>query len=809
MKKYLLIALVLLVKGNTYSQNFDVNPKWQFGSYGHDIGVYLMDVIDLNNDNSNELIISSNISDSWDQQDYFYILKYSDVTESYQFHWISRIFNAKITATLFKDLNDDQFQDIIIGLSNGNIHIFDGKSLKEIKAFNTRRKTINSLVIIDVDNDNQDEVIICDSDSSSIYSPSFELEAEIPYGGNKMTIGNVDNDEEVEIILSSGKVIEVQGGNYTIEKEFNSYDNTQIFTLHDVDGDDRLELIYNSNYSELTCHDFSSNNPMWTVNSSSSIESITIYSNPINNRDEIYLGTTYNGINIYNAINGNFVNKMPDHHEGVNNIAIGDVDNDGEIELIWADGANCTCEDYIFIHKLDNLSEEWRNFPLNGPFTALDHGDVDNDGDNEIVIISESSGSHEGGVINVFNSNDGSLEWRSKPFRDDISSVKISDTDGDNNYELLVGIEYTGLVVPATYLYIFETNTYEIDTAILLYDSRRIRDIKVADINNDSINEIILSTGSGWSSDRSHIFVLSGESRELLWQSEEFGRNLNYTYSLNISNIDDDDALEIIGIDYTFRSDSKGDIFIIDGMDYSIQKESQFSYTCLTSGDYNKDGQLEIMAGTDYGEIVILNGLNLEPIIYINTDSTKISAIEMFNDGDNNPSILYSNGIQLIQLGDNETENLFVSDSMYSSVGDFNSLLILNMDNANPEVFVGSNHSALQFSLSNTEIFINDYPWDGEILTAIDDIGQQEKTVNAYPNPFGQDLTFSFHSQSQIDTKIELYNIYGELVHVNKHASVIGQNKPSLSTDFLPQGIYIYRLIQANIVVATGKIIKV
>jgi hypothetical protein len=809
MKNHALLFFLLIVNATILSQPVSQLPVWQYGMFGNDIGSCLMRVIDINNDGSNELILSARQSrDSWDGSDYFYILEYSDSTSTYRFKWISRIFNSTIRTVVCKDLNNDHQLEIVVGLENGAIHIFDGRTFREIKAFSSGRVFVNSMVICDVDNDEQDEIVVCDFDTTTIYSLSLAVELQIPFGGYRIQVGNVDDDEAKEIVLSSGNVIEVQQNHFVPEAEFPAANNYKLFELYDFDNDDRLELLYQTDYDQFTGYDFGSGESGWVIDADYEFVSLFIYDNPDNGAVELYLGTYYNGIACYDASGGSFKWKMPDHFYGVNNAALGDADNDGEVEIIWADGGACTCQDLLYINNLGDLTEEWTSYHLDGPFTAIDFGDVDNDHINEFVIASAASHSgYDGGVINVFNSENFELEWQSESFDYAITSVKIADPDNDSINELLVGIEFSGYVIPATFLYILNTNDYQVDTALEIMGSRQPLDIEVADINADSKNEIILGTGSGWSDDDSYIYILSGETKEILWQSPQFGGTLNYTYSLNIANIDSDEAMEIVGIDYDYWADHNGEIFIIDGQDYSMRREAQFEYSCLTLGDYDHNDKPEIIAGTNYGELVVIDPKNLEPVYYLNTDSVKITAIKMIdNDTLSTASILYSNGIQLNLINQNVSQKLWVSDSVYSSLGDFNRMLCMDMyNNDTLEVLIGGSHSVYLYELLNAGEATGDYPWtalpsDWEISPGL--------VSYIYPNPVTDNSALYLFCEMQARTRIDILDLNGDVVYSKTIDAIYGENRISFATDGLSAGIYICRVVQNNCTLPVNKFIK-
>lgn len=809
MKILKLVLLVCLFASELQTQVLPKVPEWQFGMIGNNVGGILMEVKDLNNDNINEIILSaSEETDIWERQDYFYILEYNESVNTYEFKWTSRIFDEKINTINFWDLNNDTFEDIIIGLKDGNIHFFDGKSHTEVKSIRTNLQSINSLEILDLNNNSDVKIIVCDFNAITIYNLDLDIELELPFGAKYMQIGNIDEDNDHEILLSSGKMLKYVNGSYELEMEFPTYMNLKLFELSDIDNDNILELIYDKDEYVFACYDFQTQSHSWITTISSYPTILHCSENNISGNKELYIGTTYDGIFCYDISNCEFLWKTDDHHDGVNNLVIGDPDNDGEKEFIWADGGRNTGEDHIYIQTLPDLETEWTSYHIDGSFTTFDFGDVDNDGENEIVVASEASNSNfDGGVISVFDAETYDLEWQSEAMYGDITSIKIADTDNNNINELLFG---TGSLAKVFgYLFIYNTANYEQDTVIHIWDSRHIVNIEIADINQDAKNEIILGSGSGWGDDKSHLFVYSGESKELLWQSEELGGCLNFTYSIHINNIDNDEALEIVCVNYDYWGQDNGNIIIIDGNDYSQVILNEYLYRCLTLGDFDSDNLIDIVAGTEYGEIVVINSLTLETKYIMNTDSSRINAIDLIEyNQPESPAILYSKNSKLNLLDTQDQQLIWQSDTIHSSLGYHNAILCKNMDTDNMlEVLIGSDHSIFQYELSIDTSQIQSYPWENNSSVYALSNNVKHHTYN-FPNPCFDKTKIYIDGEKGAKIEIRVYNILGEIILVKSLEGNQGINHFEIETNAFETGTYYYQLLKNGEVLSGNKLVK-
>ncbi len=105
---------------------------------------------------------------------------------------------------------------------------------------------------------------------------------------------------------------------------------------------------------------------------------------------------------------------------------VGDVDNDGIVEIV----AGCS-DNRIRVYESDNHTLEWESAELNANITQILIGNYDADDSMEIVVFT--------GATTVFNGSSGSVKWDLSP-RDDIPVITGAELNGDNIYELIVGM---------------------------------------------------------------------------------------------------------------------------------------------------------------------------------------------------------------------------------------------------------------------------------------------------------------------------------------------------------------------------------
>jgi len=122
-----------------------------------------------------------------------------------------------------------------------------------------------------------------------------------------------------------------------------------------------------------------------------------------------------------------------------------------------------------------------------------------------------------------------------------------------------------------------------------------VQTIRMADIDKDGIDEILVGTGD----DSGYVYVINGITQEVLWKSPGLmGRAL----SVEVGDADGGDTKEIIVGTGRGISDS-GNVYVFDGLKYTLKwhkngfDERIYS---IAIGDFDMDDSTEILLGTFY-----------------------------------------------------------------------------------------------------------------------------------------------------------------------------------------------------------------
>jgi len=322
---------------------------------------------------------------------------------------------------------------------------------------------------------------------------------------------------------------------------------------------------------------------------------------------EIFMGSAYGNLYAWQYNGEAWLNSYDIFaytNSGFHNApAVGDVDNDGQVEVVVA-----TCNDSR-VYILNSLTGEMETMFTIDESIALYNspalGDINGDGDLEIVLptFDNGLGDHNGKLYAWEIKND---EWQTinnSPFiiegaSYNHSTVALADLDGDNYLEIILGGGNTDK------LYVFDTEpTYPSGSMrlSLKWEFSAGADVNsssaIGDIDNDGNLEIVFTSAN----DKLWVLDKNGNIKTG-WTDGKYINTEGWsdrTSSPALGDIDDDGFLEIVisGVDSVY-------IFEHDGSRKSPwpipwdNGSSNHSVCSPVIGDIDGDGDMEIVIGS-------------------------------------------------------------------------------------------------------------------------------------------------------------------------------------------------------------------
>lgn len=277
----------------------------------------------------------------------------------------------------------------------------------------------------------------------------------------------------------------------------------------------------------------------------------------------------------------------PEH--GVTDVAVGDVDNDGVADLLWGAGWTSSGSDYLYVAETTGTHDiKWRSIDLEGPFLGPVIGDLDGDGQLELVICSFFSESAYGsGRILVFDLATGALRGISDPVVSNfawtgVHDLKLRDLEGDGHMEIVIGADY--LYDGAIEIYGFNSNN-----AFSLKWENTTRPsgspfnfVDVADLDGNGIPEIIAgNTVAHTGSEGVYVYIYNYPSGSNPSRSVNLASGFSAVTGMIVQDLDGNGTREIAALV------SNGDLYTFDGPTRQLRSLVQNTGATLLSSRPN------------------------------------------------------------------------------------------------------------------------------------------------------------------------------------------------------------------------------
>ncbi len=670
--------------------------EWRTGIFGSGIGLSGFNVVDLDGDGTLD-IVAGGSTGTFGSNDFFYVLRHDLASGNYLMRWVSDLIPEGISRIAVFDTDGDQDPEIYLGLVNGDVQIFDGKALTQKSVIHGPTSQINQILFADANNDgNKDLVLVTDS-KTYLYNPTTHaLELQIGYGGSDAKVGNVDGDADLELVLATGKVLDVKGSTVTVKWTYPSGDFGTRLELANIDDDPALEIVAASDWYYITAFDADLQSPKWQIHTDLDISAFRMVDIDGDQVPEIFYGDgQFGAIHCMDAKTQAERWEIENPDDGATDIAVADTDDDGSLEVLWGAGAGDTGADYLYVYGVKSRTQEWKSADLDGPFTAIDTGDVDNDGTVDVAVSSFSSNSgYDDGIVTLYDGATHRIKWQTTPntFGGDawtgIHDVKIGDLDGAGTKEVVVGTDrlYDGAI------YVLDGANGTVKSSYVYDEGAPISSLAIGDAEGDGPTDIVAGGGGAdTGSPGTYVYVINGATGAVKWHSINLGSQFSAVERVRIANVDGDANPEIVAID--------GWAYVFDGVTHVQWQSPTSSYNTLEVADVNADGKPDVVLGTTDGKIVALDGTTHAQLLSRSVASGNIDSLAVADvDGADGADVVFANGGRLNVYSISADSLSWQSPVLGDSVGIGNGMALADVDgDRHWEIVTGTDHTINQF----------------------------------------------------------------------------------------------------------------
>jgi uncharacterized repeat protein (TIGR01451 family) len=657
---------------------------WRTGIWGTGIGVSGIVPADLDGNGSLELILGG--GSQFFGNYFWYIASYLPGSGRYEQIWMSRTYNQGfITAITTADANQDGSLEIYIALSSGMLEIYDGPTRELRATIVTGLQELSDVLVADPDSDGSQEILVSSPSGTKAYDPTTRgLAWQVAQGGSDLAVANVDADTTLEIVVN-GHVLD--GATRAVEWSFGFGSKLNVV---DVDGDGKAEIIALQGWYKIFGFDAELKNRTWEITVQSEIAALYVADVDNNGRPDIVYGDGQLGyIHVLDGVTRQQRWQIQNPEHGVTRIAFGDVDGDGVTELLWGAGWTAAGDDKLFIADTASRTIKWSNIDIDGPLSALDVGDVDGDGRQEIVMIPFSNSQQN--LIYIYDAETHALEWQSGPLQpangvywNRLESLRLDDVDADGRLDIVVATSYNGHILA------YDGRTHTLKWQSGQPTSDAFNALAIADVDGDGSVEVI---GSQYNTN-GYLVILDGATGQEEWRT---GTHSGWGGAKNIvvDDVDQDGNPDIL-------FSMAGVAFMYDGVTRQKTWQSGSTISLVSSADVDGLPGPELLLGTDEGVLMVLDGKTRATKRTVTISTSALTALRLSDmDQDDLPELFITSKNYLYVYDPASWSKIWQSDWLSSLVADRNDLVVRDIDGDQiDEVVFGTSEAIVEFKFN-------------------------------------------------------------------------------------------------------------
>jgi hypothetical protein len=573
-------------------------PFWYYAAFGSGIGASNIVIGPISaGGGAPEILVGGNSNHDYGLDDFWQALRYNPTTGNYDQIFVSPIYpqsyyNAAVIRIGIANVVGDSNPEIVAMYSDGRIHIYDFATKKELGYIDTGHTDVQGLALSDLDGDGRAELIVTTLNTLLVYNGSGDLLWQVEgAGGSDVVVGQMDSDPALEIATTNGSVVDASthAVQWTRSGGFGPH-----LRLAPFPGENYQQLIVAEEAGHVDAYDVGRQELRWSIPTPQRIDAIEVADVDNDGIPEVIIGdsilnSTSGPIHVHDLITQEQKWAVENPELGVTNIAVGDVNGDGVVDLLWGAGWTSDKPAHLYVADTNNSHAiSWQSLDLRGPFVGPVIGDLDGDGKPELVICAYTNSQNYNAAARIFVFDLATLTLRAiSPFVVDgtatsIHDLKLRDVNGDGRLEIVIatqsGYAYDGVIE----IYSFDSsNAFTRIWANATHSSASpFYSVEVADLDGNGTQEIIGGNGGSTSAGPpSTNLLIFDYPATTAWTSANLGNGYGAITGLVVGDLDGKPGKEIAAFA------SNGYLYAFDGPSRQVRSLLQNTgYISLANG---------------------------------------------------------------------------------------------------------------------------------------------------------------------------------------------------------------------------------